>query len=203
MANLDQLGDSSKLKIRVSIEEYMFHSAMIHNFANNFQRLFREEIAKEESLKVCSPIAVSNALVGLFHLSDQVLFWLLSSDNIKVEDEHHILSFVFQHTKLKTLRKGLANGIQSANLLSRCIRFNLLDIYNIMSALRKNEALQLSEVFTDAINYEFAERLLLSKQQLIVPLADMNSNEEKAIYTGPPRKYVNAQMTSSHGREKI
>lgn len=141
MANLDQLSDSSKIKIKVSIEEYVFHSALIHHLANNFQRLFREEVAKEEALKVCSPLSVSNALMGLFHLSDQSLYWLLSSDIVKVEDEHHILSFVFQHTQLKLLRRGLPAAIQTANLIARCIRYNLLDIYNIMSALRKNEAL--------------------------------------------------------------
>jgi hypothetical protein len=106
---------------------------------------------------------IPNALIGLFHMSDQVLFWLLSSDNIKVEDEHHVLSFVFQHTKLKILRKGLPYAIQSANLLARCIRYNLVDIYNIMSAVRKNEALQMSEVFTDAFNFELNERLSIGK----------------------------------------
>lgn len=70
IANLDHLADSKQLKIRVSIEEYIFHSALVHYFSNNFQRLLKEEFKKEEQLKVLSPIVVDNADNGLFHMSD-------------------------------------------------------------------------------------------------------------------------------------
>jgi len=79
------------------------------------------------------------------------------------------LSFIFHHTKLKITRRGIETAIISANVLSKCLRFNFLDIYNIMSALRKNEALQMSEVFTDGVNFEMQERLLMGKKTLNLP----------------------------------
>jgi hypothetical protein len=36
MINLNHLADQKSLKVRVSIEEHMFHSAFVHYFANNF-----------------------------------------------------------------------------------------------------------------------------------------------------------------------
>lgn len=34
----------------------------------------------------------------------------------------------------------LAEGIAAANELSKCLRFNFLSLHNMVSALRKNEA---------------------------------------------------------------
>jgi hypothetical protein len=77
---------------------------------------------------------------------------LLQSDFLKVEDENTVLSFVYHYTKTQT---NLACGISTANELSKCLRFNFLSLYNIMSSLRKCEALQLSEVYVDSIEKEF------------------------------------------------
>lgn len=139
-----------------------------------------------------SPVALPKPETGLLHLPDEVLFWLLGSDFLKVEDEHQVLSFVFQLTKLRILRKGLPAAIKSANLLARCLRFNFIEIYNMMSALRKNESLQLSEVFTDGINYEVHERLQLGKRIL----AASSKNDERHVYAGKPRKYFDSQLTN-------
>lgn len=76
---------------------------------------------------------------------------LLQSDFLKVEDENTVLSFVYHYTKTQP---NLASGIGTANELSKCVRFNFLSLYNIMSALRKSEALQLSEVFVDCVEKE-------------------------------------------------
>ena len=103
-------------------------------------------------------------------MSDSVLFWLLSSDKIKVEDEHQILSFIFHITKLRLQKKGCDSAIITANVLSKCLRFKYLDIYNILSALRKNETMQLSEVFSDGVNIELRERLKLGKSSVSIPL---------------------------------
>jgi len=68
---------------------------------------------------------------------------LLDSDDIKVDDENTVLSFVFHYTKLMNAQSQEVNSksIISANSLSKCLRYNFLSFYNIMSALRKNEAL--------------------------------------------------------------
>jgi hypothetical protein len=78
------------------------------------------------------------------------------------------------------MRKGLDAAILTANLLSKCLRFKYLDIYNTMSAIRKNESLQLSEVFSDGVNSEMQERLRLGKKSVMIPLmAETLLNEEK------------------------
>jgi hypothetical protein len=49
-----------------------------------------------------------------------------------------------------------------------------------MSAIRKNESLQLSEVFSDGVNSEMQERLRLGKKSVMIPLiAEAPLNEEK------------------------
>lgn len=137
-------------------------------------------------------------------MADPVLFWLLSSDNIKVEDEHQILSFIFHTTKLRSQRKNWEAAIITANLLSKCLRFNFLDIYNIMSAIRKNETLQHSEVFSDGVSSEIQERLRIEKNSVTIPLfPEIPSREDKLIYSGKARKYFDNKALKEHGRAKF
>ena len=70
-----------------------------------------------------------------------MVYWMLCSDYLKVEDEHTVLSFIFHYTKLQNERKGFTPAIASANLLTKSLRFNFIDTYNIMSAVRKNSVL--------------------------------------------------------------
>ena len=65
---------------------------------------------------------------------------------------------MFQYTKLKTVHKGLKAAIASANLLARCLRFNYIEINNMMSARCNNESLECSEVFLDGSSFEMQER---------------------------------------------
>jgi hypothetical protein len=88
-----------------------------------------------------------------------MVYCMLSSNNLKVDDENTVLSFVHNYTKLLPLAKG----IMAANELAKCLRYNFLSMYNIVSALRRNEALQLSEVFVDSVMLEYKERLKLDK----------------------------------------
>ena len=70
-----------------------------------------------------------------------MIYWLLSSDLLKVEDEHTVLSFIFHYTAALRERKGLEESILAADLLTKCLRFNFLDYYNMMSAIRKNPSM--------------------------------------------------------------
>jgi len=45
--------------------------------------------------------AGTNTPNGLLSLPTYVVFWLLQSDLLKVEDENTVLSFIFQFTKLQ------------------------------------------------------------------------------------------------------
>ena len=67
---------------------------------------------------------------------------MLQSDTLKTEDEHTVLGFIFHYTNLQRIRQGKEAALLSANLLTRCLRFNFLDLYYILSAIRKNESLQ-------------------------------------------------------------
>ena len=112
---------------------------MVSHLANNFQRKFKEECAKEETLKLCSVFPDSQT--GFFHMPDYMLYWILSSDYLRVEEEHTVLQFIFHYTKFVNERKGFNSAVVSANLLTKSLRFNFIDIYNIMSAVRKNQVL--------------------------------------------------------------
>jgi hypothetical protein len=89
--------------------------------------------------------------------------------------------------------------VHAANLLAKCLRFNFIDIYNIMSALRKNEALQMSEVFVDAVNFELQWRFKMAKRDVLT-LEDP-IDEEKMVYAGKIRKYFTLGKTT--GRDKL
>jgi len=44
-----------------------------------------------------------------------MVYWLLSSDILKVEDENTVLSFVFHYTNLVRERKGVQDAILAAD----------------------------------------------------------------------------------------
>lgn len=103
------------------------------------------------------------------------LYSLLQSDDLKVEDENTVLSFIFHYCKQRAAEKpttsqtscGLETATRAANTLAKCLRFNFLSFYNVISAIRKNEALQLSEVFVDAFTQEFFQRLKMGKLDIM------------------------------------
>ena len=106
--------------------------------------IHRRMLARKKALKLLSPIALDESGSSLFHLPDQALYWMLSSEQLTVEDKYQVLQFLFQYTKLKMVHKGLSAAIMSVNLLAIFLR---IKIYKIMSVIRKNESLQLSEAF--------------------------------------------------------
>ena len=123
------------------MREHIIHSALVSHLTTNFQRKFKEESGKIETLKICQQV-YPNSHKGLFHMPDYMVYWMLCSDYLKVEDEHTVLSFIFHYTKLQSERKGFEAAVTSANMLAKSLRFNFIDIYNIMSAVRKNHILQ-------------------------------------------------------------
>ena len=75
---------------------------------------------------------------GILSLTDIQLYQLMCSDHLKVDDEHILLQFIYKYTKDAAEKRSLAQTIATANLLTKTLRFNFIDIYNIMSAVRKN-----------------------------------------------------------------
>ena len=84
-----------------------------------------------------------------------MLYWLLSSDLLKVEDENTVLSFIFHYSDLKQEAKDLQTAVDDVDMLTKCLRFNFLEFHNLMSATRKNPAIQNSTVMSDTFNREF------------------------------------------------
>ena len=78
-----------------------------------------------------------------------MIYWLLSSDILKVEDENTVLSFIFHYTNLARERRSAQTAVQAVDMLTKCLRFNFLDFYNLMSAIRKNPSIQASSVLQD------------------------------------------------------
>ena len=66
------------------------------------------------------------------------MHWLLASDYLKVDEEHTVLAFIFHYTGLIREQKGVVPAISAANQLTRSLRLNFVDLYNLMSAVRKN-----------------------------------------------------------------
>ena len=52
-ANINQLANQGRIKIRVKILEHIFHSAVVHHLASIFQRQFKEDSANEQTRRVC------------------------------------------------------------------------------------------------------------------------------------------------------
>jgi hypothetical protein len=73
---------------------------------------------------------------------------MLLSDDLKTDDEHTVLGYINHYTKAVAANMK-KNPLVAANLLTRCLRFNFLSFHNLISAVRKNEYLQMSEVFVD------------------------------------------------------
>ena len=100
--SLDQLQHKTQLKIAVGMREHVLHSALVNYITINFQRKFKEACALQETRKIQY---WDKQETGLFDLPDYMLYWMLSSDNLKVQDEHTVLSFIFHFTKIIELKK--------------------------------------------------------------------------------------------------
>ena len=82
-------------------------------------------------------------------------------------------------------------------MLSKALRFNFIDIYNIMSAVRKNAILQSSQVFVDCYDREYHQRFNLDANDWD------QSPWETLHYCGDQRKNFNKSIVENQGRLKI
>ena len=123
------------------MKEHKLHSAIMFHLAGHFQQKLREELVAIETTKICPQQTTGQN--GLLKLPLACAYSLIDSDDLKVDDENTVLSFIFHYTKQikNTSQESLPSAIKAANRLARCIRYNFLSFYNVMSALRKNEAL--------------------------------------------------------------
>ena len=146
---------------------------------------------------------------GLFVQPVYVLYWLLSSDVLKVEDENTVLSFIFHYTSLARGRlASQQEAILAADQLIKCLRLNYCDLHNLMSAIRKNPTLQSSPVMLDAFNREISARSQIKKQpslsRLLNGFSSAPASETQADdFCGRPRKYFIEAKIKDMGRSKL
>ena len=72
-------------------------------------------------------------------------------------------------------------------MLAKQLRFNFLSFYNMISAIRKNEALQHSAVFIDSFEQEYMYRLKMGKTQF----NQQSALQEETFFTGRSRNHFN------------
>jgi hypothetical protein len=94
-AVLDQAKDSFKLRVR--IKEHVMHSGIMHYYASTFQNKFKEEVVSLETHKFQIP--GQSIKHGLLSLPVTCVFSLLQSDDLKVDDENTVLSFVYHYCR--------------------------------------------------------------------------------------------------------
>ena len=144
-------------------------------------------------------MTVKEESYGLFSQPTYVAYWILSSDLLKVEDENTVLSFIFHYTDILRERKGQIEAILAADQLAKSLRFNYVDFYNLMSAIRKNPTLQASPIVNDSFVREQGERLKLNKKGISKMLASFVPRQDEAKpvselhFCGVLRKYYNLQ----------
>ena len=119
---------------------------------------------------------------------------------LKVEDEHTVLSFIFHYTATIREKKSIEDSVMAADLLTKCLRFNFLDYYNIMSAIRKNPSIQQSVVMSDTFRKEVAERLKIKKpgvSRMLTIASEEPKPEQDLYFCGVARKYFNMQKVEN------
>ena len=139
------------------------------------------------------------------------IYWLLSSNNLKCEDEHTVLQFVFHYTNLLRQRKDEQMAVLAADQLTKALRFNFIDFYNLMSATRKNVSIQASPIFEDTFIREMGERMKLKKPNSapILPFGSKErsqpepTDERDLHFCGVARKYFTESRIESQGRSKV
>lgn len=121
---------------------------------------------------------------------------MLQSNYLKVEDENTVLSFIVHYSRLNSAE--IDKAVQGVNQLAKSLRYNFLSFYNVMSALRKCEPIQLSEVFVDSLKLEYKQRLKMGKVDIISQ--QLNQNDDRNHYSGAARKYFNHARLQQQGR---
>ena len=80
---------------------------------------------------------------------------MLSSHMLKVEDENTVLQFLYHYCRTAQDKHDFKTAVDQASLLTKALRFNYIDLYNLMSAMRKSKVLNESPVFVDAFEKEW------------------------------------------------
>ena len=116
---------------------------------------------------------------------------MLDSDELKVEDENIVLSYIYHYSRQVRDRESLSAAVHAVNHLSKCLRFNFLSLYNITSAIRKSEAVQLSKVFIDMMTQEYKYRLKMGKLDTSNMSFTQNQEDAQVHFNEKQRKFYN------------
>lgn len=204
--NLSQLQNSDEFTVKVYLSEFLLHSAVMHQIADNFPRLFKQDyntLFYENIRNRCS----------IFNMSFCTLYHLLMSNSLRVEDENTVLGYLFHYLENfggvypeKTTR-------HVANLLVQALRYNFLCLRKIMSALRRNEWLRGSKIFMDLSRSEMSWRVNHSKlnqgqtgglllSSLDQTLANHTYLNEEDVPVDAVRDYYDMVKIKNQGRNK-
>lgn len=115
------------------MRENMLHSATMHYIAAKFSEEVRAIETKDSQL------------------SFPTVAWLMRADCLKVGVEDHVLQYLFHYTRDKPATV--------VDFLAPSIRFCYLEMYAILSAVRKRTAIRDSKVFSDMLRAEINARL--------------------------------------------
>ena len=126
--------DNGPLSVAVKMCENMLHSAIMHYMAAKFSEQEVRAIEIKESLIAFPTVA-----------------WLMRADCLKVSLEDHLLQFFFHYARDKPPAV--------VDFLAPFLRFSYLEMYQVLSALRKRNSIRDSNVFQKLLKAEIDVRL--------------------------------------------
>ena len=91
--NLSKLRASDEVTFSVYIKEYYIHSSIMHTLSHDFSKLYQQDY--NDTVRNASIYGASRR--SLFTMPFYMIYHLLKSNSLKVEDENTVLGFVFHY----------------------------------------------------------------------------------------------------------
>lgn len=139
--SIPQLQNKAQLNIKLQLKEFILHSALMHYFTSNFYTLYKKEFSLVKQYKTASGALISTDKGSLLTLPFYTVYQILSSDNLKVDIEDYVLSFLYHYTK-KFYELPPEAATLITDLLVNCLRFSFISLDKILTAIKDNEFLR-------------------------------------------------------------
>ena len=142
LANLCHLSDTDLIDIKIFAKEQILHSALTQYLSNNFTKFFKIAAKSDSSVQ------------SLYSLQPSTIFQILESNNLKVEDENTVLTFIYNYKDGRHI-----------DLLINCIRYTFVDVSKLFSAIKQNNYFAESKMFKKRCVQEMDKRTKRTNDQ--------------------------------------
>jgi hypothetical protein len=150
--NVKQLGKKENFIFNIWIKEFPLHSACLQYITDNFQQLAE---GKKKIEAGGSANNTNTTVKSFYDLPPPEISYILSSDNLRVENENIVLTTVYRYT--------INKPSTDIDCIMSSIRYKFVDLKILCTTARDHEAIKNSNSFKKNFQNEISRRIFFEK----------------------------------------